>query len=143
MAHLSEIESPRQPGENEQPGGGFEQLGPQNRLLTELSRLETGGWEAWILVGFAVAVLALGILSFFPPRDFWTNHPLTVSFTIPPVALFVVMIALVIFALSLVRRERTAQDANAERQSITGGAVEALEQHAGLCDPRLQPQPAS
>ncbi len=106
MAHLSEIESLRQPGENEQPSGGFEQLGTQNRLLTELSRLETGGWEARILVGFAVAVLALGGLSFFLPRDFWTNHPLTVSFTIPPVALFVVMIALVIFALSLVRRER-------------------------------------
>ena len=59
----------------------------------------------WILVVFAASVLLLGFLSLFVPQHIWSGNKLTVSFTIPPQVLFVVMILLVIFALFLVRRE--------------------------------------
>ncbi len=83
----------------------MEQLGPRTRLISELSQLESRGREVWILVVFAASVLLLGFLSLFVPQHIWTGNELTVSFTIPPQVLFVVMILLVIFALFLVRRE--------------------------------------
>jgi len=83
----------------------IEQLGPRTRLISELSQLESRGREVWILVVFAASVLLLGFLSLFVPQHIWSGNKLTVSFTIPPQVLFVVMILLVIFALFLVRRE--------------------------------------
>ena len=84
---------------------GIEQLGPQRRLLSELSRLESRGWEMWVLIAFAGAVLVLGALSLLIPERIWDSNALTVSFTLPPQVLFVFMILVVILALALVRRE--------------------------------------
>ena len=83
----------------------IEQLGPRQYLISELRRLESRGWEIWILIAFAAAVLVLGFISFLVPESFWGANPFTVTFTLPPQVLFVFMILVVILALALVRRE--------------------------------------
>ena len=81
----------------------MEQLGPQARIKTELLQLETQKKEFWVLIVFAGMVLLLGTLSFFFPDRFWANGPLQVI--VAPQILFVIMVAMVLAALVLVRRE--------------------------------------
>src|SRR5689334_14120488 len=81
----------------------MEQVGPQARIKTELLQLETQKKEFWVLIIFAAVVLLLGALSFFFPERFWDNGPL--QFSVAPQILFVIMVATVLAALALVRRE--------------------------------------
>ncbi len=80
-----------------------EQVGPQARIKTELMQLETQKKEFWVLIVFAAAVLLLGTLSFFFPRQFWASGILQMS--VSPQILFVIMVALVLVGLVLVRRD--------------------------------------
>lgn len=83
--------------------GVVEQLGPQARLQSELSKLESQNRDVWVLVVFAAAVLTLGALSLLMPSSFWQDNELELK--ISPQVLFVVMMVVMLVALYLVRRE--------------------------------------
>ncbi|MCL5670886.1 MAG: GGDEF domain-containing protein [Acidobacteria bacterium] len=85
----------------------FEKLGPNARLQLQLSQLESPNRGAWILIVFSAAVLALGALSLLSPASFWRANELEIK--IPPQVLFVIMLALVVVALDVTRREREVQ----------------------------------
>jgi len=83
--------------------GAVEQLGPQARLQSELAKLESQNRDIWVLVVFAAAVLALGVLSLLTPASFLRNNVLELR--ISPQVLFVLMTVVVLVALYMVRRE--------------------------------------
>ncbi len=87
---------------NERPGL-LEQLGPQVRIQSELSKLESRNRDVWVLIIFAAGVLVLGALSLLYPGSFWHNNELELR--IPPQVLFVVMMVVMVVALYMVRRE--------------------------------------
>jgi diguanylate cyclase (GGDEF)-like protein len=87
---------------NEQPGL-LERMGPQARLQTELTKLDSQNRDVWVLIIFAAAVLVLGALSLLAPASFWQQNVL--EFKIPPQFLFVVMMVVMVLALYMVRRE--------------------------------------
>lgn len=80
-----------------------EQLGPQARLQSELSRLDSRGREEWAVLGFIVAVLVLGVLSLLLPTSFWNLNQLEMK--IPPQVLFVIMMLVIVGVLYYVRSE--------------------------------------
>lgn len=81
----------------------LEQLGPQARILDELSKLETHEHAEWILVIFAMAVLVLGVLSLLVPGSFWYRDSLEVR--LPPQLLFLVLTWGMVIVLYKVRRD--------------------------------------
>lgn len=87
----------------DQKPGAVEHLGPQARLQSELSKLESQNRDFWVLVVFAAAVLTLGVLSLLTPASFWQNNEMELK--ISPQVLFVVMVVVVLVALYMVRRE--------------------------------------
>lgn len=78
-------------------------MGPQARLQSELSSLESHNRDGWILVVFAAAVLLLGALSLIAPGSFWEEN--TLEMKIPPQVLFIVMMVVMVLVLYMVRRE--------------------------------------
>ncbi len=84
-----------------------EQLGPQARLQAELFKLDSQKRELWVLVIFAVVVLALGGLSLLAPGSFWRLNELEIK--LPPQVLFVVMMLVLIMALYGMRRDVEVQ----------------------------------
>lgn len=87
---------------DERPGT-VEKLGPHVRLQQELAKLESQNRDVWLIVAFAAAVLALGALSLLMPSSFWQLNELELK--ISPQVLFVIMMAVVVVALYMVRRE--------------------------------------
>ncbi len=80
-----------------------EQLGPQARLQAELFRLESQKRELWVLIVFAGVVMVLGAVSLLIPGSIWRGNKLEI--TMPPQALFVIMMVVLILALYMMRRE--------------------------------------
>jgi diguanylate cyclase (GGDEF)-like protein len=83
--------------------GLIERLGPQARIESELSKLESRNRDVWVLIVFAAAVLILGALSLLAPGSFWQHNELEIK--IPPQVLFVIMMVVMVLALYMVRRE--------------------------------------
>ena len=81
----------------------IEQLGPQERLQAELTKLESHNRDVWILGIFAAGVLLLGVASLLVPTSFWQGNLLEVR--IAPQILFVVMMLVILVAFYLGRRE--------------------------------------
>jgi diguanylate cyclase (GGDEF)-like protein len=81
----------------------LERLGPQVRLQTELTKLESQNRDIWVLIIFAAAVLVLGALSLLFPGSFWYQNVLELK--IPPQVLFVIMMVVTVLGLYMVRRE--------------------------------------
>lgn len=81
----------------------LERLGPQVRLQTELTKLESQNRDIWVLIIFAAAVLVLGTLSLLFPDSFWRQNVLELK--IPPQVLFVIMMMVTVLGLYMVRRE--------------------------------------
>ena len=81
----------------------LERLGPQVRLQTELTKLESQNRDIWVLIIFAAAVLVLGALSLLFPGSFWYQNVLELK--IPPQVLFVIMMMVTVLGLYMVRRE--------------------------------------
>lgn len=80
-----------------------ERLSPQARLLAELAEIEKHGHGSWFVVALAAVVVVFGVLAFFAPSAFWQNNLLQV--TLPPRAVYVLLMAAVLLALLDVRRE--------------------------------------
>lgn len=80
-----------------------EQLGPQARLQSELTKLESQSRHVWVLVIFAAAVLALGALSLLSPNSFWKENALEIK--ISPQIFFILMMIAVVVTLYVVRHE--------------------------------------
>jgi diguanylate cyclase (GGDEF)-like protein len=80
-----------------------EQSRPDSRIPNELLMLESQKREIWVLIAFAAAVLLLGALSLLVPSSFWRFNEL--SLRLPPQVLFIFMMALVVVALYVMRRE--------------------------------------
>ena len=80
-----------------------EKIGPQARLQSELTKLDSQNRDLWILGVFAAAVIFLGALSLIVPGSFWQQNSLELR--IPPQVLFVVMMMIMVLALYMVRRE--------------------------------------
>lgn len=83
------------------------QLGPEARVQAELLKLESQTRHFWVLLVFAIMVLAFGAVSLLTPQSFWQQNKLEISFS--PQALFVVLVALVVIAFQMFRREREIQ----------------------------------
>jgi diguanylate cyclase (GGDEF)-like protein len=81
----------------------IEQLGPQERLQAELTKLEAQDRDIWILGIFVAGALLLGVASLLVPTSFWQENMLEVR--IAPQILFVVMMLVVLVAFYLGRRE--------------------------------------
>jgi diguanylate cyclase (GGDEF)-like protein len=81
----------------------IEQLGPQARLQSELTTLESHNRDIWILVIFAAGVLLLGALSLLVPGSFWEQN--TLDLRISPQVLFILMMVVMLLTLYMVRRE--------------------------------------
>ncbi|MBZ5516939.1 MAG: GGDEF domain-containing protein [Acidobacteriia bacterium] len=81
----------------------IEQLGPQARLQSELTTLESHNRDIWILIIFAAGVLLLGTLSLLVPGSFWEQN--TLDIRISPQVLFILMMVVVVLTLYMVRRE--------------------------------------
>ncbi len=110
----------------------IEQLGPQARLQTELTKLESRDRDVWVLIIFAAAVLALGAFSLLMPGSFWKQNALEIR--IPPQVLFVVMMVVMVVALYVARREaevrklrlRNLQQALAAQSEYSASMVDSL-----------------
>jgi len=110
----------------------IEKMGPQARLQSELTKLESQNRDMWMLVVFAAVVLLLGALSLITPGSFWRQNSLELR--IPPQVLFVVMMALMALLLSMVRREMevrklrllNVQQALASQAEISASMVDSL-----------------
>ncbi len=81
----------------------MEQLGPQARLQSELSQIESQRRDVWILIVFAAAVLLLGALSLVAPTSFWRQNVLEIR--MPPQVLFLIMMIVMLVVLYILRRE--------------------------------------
>ena len=90
-------------GKNE-PVGPAE---PATNLKSEYKRIETEGRIVRLMLIFFAVVLGLGAATFVVPRRFWPHAPLVL--TIPPEAVFTVLIVLAFLALFLVRYESEAR----------------------------------
>jgi diguanylate cyclase (GGDEF)-like protein len=116
---------------NEQPGL-LERMGPQARLQSELTKLDSQNRDVWVLIIFAAAVLVLGALSLLSPASFWQQNAL--EFKIPPQFLFVVMMVVMVLGLYMVRRELevrklrllNVQQAFAAQTEISASMVDSL-----------------
>jgi len=110
----------------------IEKLGPQARLQSELSKLESQNRDVWMLVVFAAAVLFLGALSLLTPTSFWQQNTLELRF--PPQVLFVLMMVIMVTLLYMVRRELevrklrliNVQQALASQAEISASMVDSL-----------------
>jgi diguanylate cyclase (GGDEF)-like protein len=78
-------------------------MGPQARLQSELTKLESHNRDVWVLIIFAAAVLVLGALSLLSPGSFWQQNALELK--IPPQVLFVTMMIVMLLGLYMLRRE--------------------------------------
>jgi len=110
----------------------LERLGPQVRLQTELTKLESQNRDIWVLIIFAAAVLVLGALSLLFPGSFWRQNVLELK--IPPQVLFVIMMVVTVLALYMVRREvevrklrlLNVQQALAAQTDLSASMVDSL-----------------
>jgi diguanylate cyclase (GGDEF)-like protein len=109
-----------------------EQIGPQARLQSELTKLDAQNRDLWILGVFAAAVIFLGALSLIAPGSFWQQN--TLELRIPPQVLFVFMMLIMVLALYMVRREMevrklrlvNVQQALAAQADISASMVDSL-----------------
>jgi diguanylate cyclase (GGDEF)-like protein len=109
-----------------------ERIGPQVRLQSELTKLESHNRDLWLLGVFAAAVIFLGALSLIAPGSFWQQN--TLELRIPPQVLFVFMMLIMVLALYMVRREMevrklrllNVQQALAAQADISASMVDSL-----------------
>jgi len=107
-------------------------MGPQARLQSELTKLDSQNRDVWVLIAFGAAVLVLGALSLLSPGSFWQQNALELK--IPPQVLFVTMMIVMVLGLYMVRRELevrklrllNVQHALAAQMELSASMVDSL-----------------
>jgi diguanylate cyclase (GGDEF)-like protein len=108
-----------------------EPVGPQARLETELSRLESQRCELWIVISLLIGVLVLGAFSLLFPNSFWHLNVLEIK--ISPQIFFLMLMVLAMLVLSMLKREATMQ--KLRLQNVRQTLAAQTESSASMLDP--------